>query len=56
MGGDTKSHRTRCPNDHPFTPENTIIVTTKTGTYRRCRTCYNATQRRWRRKHREGPP
>lgn len=43
------TRKTRCPQGHTYTKENTILNITKTGTSRRCRTCHND-QRRERRK------
>lgn len=45
--GDVKSRRTHCRNKHEYTRDNTIWIVSPTGRYRRCRTCYNAIQARW---------
>lgn len=43
-----ESHPTRCPHGHEFTPENTYLKRTKSGTpkYRVCRECHRLRQRK----------
>lgn len=38
--------KTHCPKGHPYDETNTIIVRTKSGNGRKCRTCDNARRRR----------
>lgn len=49
-GRDSQSNKTRCPQNHEYTPENTRILANGA---RRCRTCARAQNSAWQKRNRE---
>lgn len=43
--------RTHCVNGHQYTQENVLVVRYDGRVYRCCKTCRNAAQKRWRKRH-----
>lgn len=52
-GTQANTRKTHCKSGHAFTPENTYVFPTSTGTQRKCRICSRASTRAWQDRQRE---